>query len=58
MRVGDFGIYYHRTNLSSENAKAVIPIRILKITEHKAKCQRVDNGILIWVNKENITVKS
>ena len=56
MNPGDQAIYYHRTNLSSDQAKEKIPVIIRGLTEFKAKVTRKDNGKIMWVNKENLTV--
>ena len=56
MSPGDQAIYYHRTYLSSDRAKEKVSVIIRSLTEHKAKVTRRDNGKVMWVNKENITV--
>ena len=56
MKTGDAELYFRRTNMSSESAREKIPVIIRGITEVKAKVTRVDNGKIMWVNKENITV--
>ena len=56
MKTGDPAIYFHRVNLSSDTAKEKVPVVIRGLTEFKAKVTRNDNGKIMWVNKENITV--
>lgn len=56
MREGDSAVYFRRTSLSSSHAKEKVPVTIRKVTECKAKVTRSDNGRIMWVNRENLTV--